>query len=180
MGVNPSFFKGATNLPVDKVPFEDALEYCRRLSERERGAGRLPARYAYRLPTEAEWEYACRAGSTNFFCFGNDLEKLGNHAWTAENSNDKTQSVGQKAPNAWGLHDMHGNLWEWCSDWFGQYPQGDLIDPAGSAEGEFKVFRGGGWYHEGPYSMVHNRFMMKPGMAINFVGFRVMLAASEP
>ena len=129
MGVNPSRFKGANN-PVEMVSWEEAVEFCRRLSElpAEKAAGNV-----YRLPTEAEWEYACRAGTTTKYSFGDDESELGNYAWSLENSGDKTHPVGGKKPNAWGLHDMHGNVSEWCQDCYGAYPIGSVTDPTGPA-----------------------------------------------
>ena len=112
MGNNPSFNKAA-NKPVEQVSWDDAVEFCRKLSVRE-GA-------EYRLPTEAEWEYACRAGTTTAYSFGDDASRLGDYAWYIENSGRTTQPVGEKLPNAWGLYDMHGNVREWCQDWYGHY-----------------------------------------------------------
>ena len=125
MGKNPSWFsKGGggaeevpgedtSGYPVEQVSWEDAVEFCKKLSAKE---GKT-----YRLPTEAEWEYACRAGTTTRFSFGNDGESLAGYAWYSDNSDVKTHSVGEKKPNAWRLHDMHGNVWEWCADWHGLY-----------------------------------------------------------
>ncbi len=134
MGVNPSRFQrlafasDSSMYPVESVSWEDAVEFCKRLSElpEENKAGRV-----YRLPTEAEWEYACRAGSKTAFYFGDDLELIGAYAWHAANSGGRTHPVGEKKPNAWGLHDMHGNVWEYCSDWFDDYPEGAVTDPVG-------------------------------------------------
>lgn len=181
MGNNPSHFKGDLNRPVEKVAYLDALAYCSALTKRERDAGRLTRGYQYRLPTEAEWEYACRAGTTNFYSFGDAVTEAGQYAWTSENSDSMTHPVGQKQANPWGLHDIHGNVWEWCLDWFAPYPAADLTDPVGPADGKFKVFRGGGWNNEIPFARSANRFMMSPTNGIHFVGLRVALAArTEP
>ena len=141
MGVNPSEYKGANN-PVEMVSWEDAVEFCRRLSElpAEKAAGNV-----YRLPTEAEWEYACRAGTTTKFSFGDDESDFGEYGWYRENSGRTTHPVGSKLPNAWGLYDMHGNVWEWCQDWYGDYPSGSVTDPSGATSSSFRVLRGGGW-----------------------------------
>ena len=136
MGTNPSHFKGATN-PVDRVSWDDATEFCKKLSEK--------TRRAVRLPTEAEWEYACRAGSKTRFCFGDAEEGFEDYGWYGANSGNTTHPVGQKKPNAWGLYDMHGNVWEWCSDWYGEYAAGQAADPTGPAKGEDRVLRGGCW-----------------------------------
>jgi formylglycine-generating enzyme required for sulfatase activity len=174
-GKNPSHFHDHPDLPVEKVSHHDAVAYCACLTERERTAGRLPSGYEYRLPTEAEWEYACRAGTTNHFSF--DSEAVADqYAWTSENSGDRTHPVGQKLPDPSGLHDIHGNVWEWTHDWFGPYPGRDTTDPKGPDDGKFKVFRGGGWDKELPYARSGNRFMMSPGNGIHFVGFRVALS----
>lgn len=180
MNANPSHFKdGGTNSPVEKVSNIDAQAYCAELTRRERAAHRLPPNYEYRLPTEAEWEYACRAGSTNLYSFGNDPSLAADFAWTAENSGDKPHPVGEKKPNPWGLHDMHGNVWEWCLDYFEPYPPGDLIDPVGPGPTKFKIFRGGGWNNDIEMARCSNRFMMAPASGIFFVGFRLVLARTS-
>jgi formylglycine-generating enzyme required for sulfatase activity len=140
MGINPSFFKGDLNRPVETVSWEDAVRYCQRLTERERAAGLITAREAYRLPTEAEWEYAARAGTRE--ARHGELDAI---AWWFGNSGNQTRPVKQKAPNAWGLYDMIGNVWEWCSDWYGAYPTGNVTDPMGASSGSDRVDRGGGW-----------------------------------
>lgn len=149
MQTNPSYFQKPTiqvsdssDYPVDSVLWEDAVRFCRALSAlpEEKEAGRK-----YRLPTEAEWEYACRAGSTTPFSFGDDADLLENYAWYSDNSDRQTHPVAQKKPNAWGLYDMHGNVWEWCSDWYGDYPTGQVSDPAGRGIGLGRVYRGGCW-----------------------------------
>jgi formylglycine-generating enzyme required for sulfatase activity len=181
MGTNPSHFKDAgTNCPVEKVSHLQAVGYCARLSQQERSDGRLPSDYEYRLPSEAEWEYACRAGTTNLYSFGNDAALADQYAWTLENSDGKTHPVGQKRPNPWGLYDMHGNVWEWTLDWFEPFPHLDVQDPTGPAQGKFKVFRGGGWNNEIALARSANRFMMSPSNGIYFVGFRVALAPRRP
>ena len=179
MGGNPSHFAGRTNHPVEKVSFVAASNYCARVTAREREQGRLPQGYEYRLPTEAEWEYACRAGSTQRFHFGSKVEEGEAFAWTAENCEAATHPVGLKKPNAWGLHDMHGNVWEWCSDWFEPYPPRPLTDPTGPAStgtNKYKVFKGGGWNQDLQYGGASSRFMMSPSNGIHFVGFRIVLA----
>jgi formylglycine-generating enzyme required for sulfatase activity len=137
----PSAFKGERR-PVENVSWEDAVQFCRVLTERERQAGRLPAGYAYQLPTEAEWEYACRAGTAGDYA-GTGV--LGDMGWYDANSGSTTHPVGEKRANAWGLHDMHGNVWEWCADWYGSYPGGSVSDPRGADSGSNRVSRGGGW-----------------------------------
>jgi formylglycine-generating enzyme required for sulfatase activity len=137
MGTNPSKFKGPTN-PVEMVTWEDASNFCRRLSEK---TGK-----AVRLPTEAEWEYACRAGSKTRFSFGDSDSILGDYAWYGSNSGGMTHPVSQKKPNPWGLYDMHGNVWEWCADWRGPYSSEASTDPQGAGSGGTRVLRGGAWH----------------------------------
>lgn len=180
MGKNPSHFTGDPQRPVEKVTHVDATRYCALLTARELAAGRLPAGYVYRLPTEAEWEYACRAGSTNHFSFGDDTAQADRYAWTQENSDGASHPVGLKAPNAWGLYDVHGNVWEWCEDWYVNFPAGAVTDPLGPPTGKFKVFRGGGWGHEVKFAQAANRFGMPPSNGIYFVGFRVALGPALP
>ena len=143
MGKNPSRFKGP-QLPVERVSWKAAVSFCTKLSAfpEEQAAGRT-----YRLPTEAEWEYACRAGSTTDFCFGDAEWGLDDYAWYEDNSDHRTHPVGQKRPNAWGLYDMHGNVWEWCADWHDEayYEASPVDDPQGPATGVDRVGRGGSW-----------------------------------
>ena len=144
MDNNPSYFKG-DNLPVECVSWKDAMAFCRKLTEREHSAGRLPRGWKYTLPTEAQWEYACRAGTTTAYYTGDDSSgDLGRAGWCYENSGREIHPVGQKEPNAWGLYDMHGNVWEWCSDRYRLRLQGG-DDPAGAKSGSERVFRGGDW-----------------------------------
>jgi formylglycine-generating enzyme required for sulfatase activity len=166
MGANPSRFLGARR-PLDRVSWHDAVEFCVRLSERE---GRT-----YRLPTEAEWEYACRAGSTTAFCFGDDEDLTGDYAWYGRNSGEQTQEVGTKLPNAWGLRDMHGNVWEWCADWYGPYDPEQCDDPSGPAEGALRVVRGGSYFdHPSPLRSA-SRGRSRPDHRPDDHGFRVVL-----
>jgi formylglycine-generating enzyme required for sulfatase activity len=134
MGSNPSHFNGADR-PVEKVSWNDVQRFIDKLNQWD-------SKYQYRLPTEAEWEYACRAGSTGDYA--GDLEAM---AWYFDKSGDGTHPVGQKQPNAWGLYDMHGNVWEWVQDWYdsGYYAQSPAADPQGPTSGSHQVLRGGGW-----------------------------------
>jgi len=157
MGVNPSYFKGANN-PVEMVSWDDAVAFCVKLSSlpAEVAAGRV-----YRLPTEAEWEYACRAGTTTEYSFGDDTQDLGKYAWYDDNSGDTTHAVGEKLPNGWGLYDMHGNVWEWCSD----------------ADGSLRVVRGGGWSYGAAGCRTAFRISSVPTNRFNFMGFRLALSS---
>ena len=154
MGSNPSYFQppnatADTNRPVEWVTWYDATNYCSQLTQRERLAGRIGTNSVYRLPTEAEWEYACRGWTSTRFSYGDDLgyTNLTNYAWYGDNSGGTTHPVGQKLPNPWGLYDMHGNVWEWCQDRYGDYPGGIALDPQGPATGSYRVIRGGGWLY---------------------------------
>jgi len=195
MGENPSEFQSnklamlhpqtgqlakeidSSNHPVEMVSWQDAVKFCQRLSElpEEKQAGRV-----YRLPTEAEWEYACRAGSKTAFSFGVGVKSLSDHAWYRENSNLQTHPVGEKKPNAWGLHDMHGNVGEWCSDWYGEYPIGLATDPVGPVEGSYRVHRGGSWFFpEAARCRSACRFgLIQPSQHIDDTGFRIALSPS--
>jgi formylglycine-generating enzyme required for sulfatase activity len=139
MGSNPSFLKG-DDLPVENVNWGDCQEFLKKLSEKE---GK-----AYRLPTEAQWEYASRAGSATKYGFGDDAATLTEYAWYGANSDLSTHPVAMKKPNAWGLYDMHGNVWEWCQDFYVAYDADAQADPAGPEKGSQRVFRGGAWYDE--------------------------------
>ena len=174
MGVNPSHFKDADN-PVEKVSWEDAVEFCRRLSElpAEKAAGRV-----YRLPTEAEWDYACRAGTTTNYSFGYKATDLGLYAWYAVNSGGRTHPVGGKQPNSWGLYDMHGNVWEWCQDRFAPYQSGFLTDPTGPEIGSHRVIRGGSYLLSGEFSRSGFRRKITGVNGLDDYGFRVCLSPS--
>jgi formylglycine-generating enzyme required for sulfatase activity len=182
---NPSHFTGDPNLPVESVRWIDATNYCRLLNLQESLAGRLPAGYAYRLPTEAEWEYAARAGSTNRFSWGDDAGylALANYAWYTANSGGSTHVVGQKLPNAWGLHDMSGNVCEWTLNAFDTldlYPGGAVTDPISNAPGTAKVFRGGSHADDAAACRPAARNNIPQNLALDIFGFRVVLAPTAP
>ena len=186
MGVNPSKFKGADN-PVETVSWYDAIAFCRRLSAlpTEKAAGNV-----YRLPTEAEWEYACRAGTTTKFSFGDDDSEFEHYGWYYENSGNKPHQVGSKQPNAWGLYDMHGSVFEWCQDWYGDYPSGSLTNPTGATSGSgvaqavgkavdsLRVLRGGCWRYPSENCKSAYRSVFGPSMSTSYMGFRVCLSPS--
>jgi formylglycine-generating enzyme required for sulfatase activity len=165
MGNNPSHFKGE-NHPVETVSWKDAQKFITKLNERT-GESR------YRLPTEAEWEYACRSGSSGTYCFGDGESLLGRYAWDCSNSNSKTHPVGEKKPNAWGLYDMHGNVREWCQDWYKEYSPGSVIDPVGPSSGTSRVNRGGGWYLDAGYCRSAYRDRNFPGYRNDRIGLRL-------
>ncbi|MEK7677778.1 MAG: formylglycine-generating enzyme family protein [Verrucomicrobiota bacterium] len=187
MGSNPSWFSTnhgcAEDLsrPVEMVTWDDATNYCAKLTQRERAAGRIPTDSVYRLPTEAQWEYACRAWTSTRFSYGDDLgyTNLTNYAWYLNNSGDMTHPVGQKLPSPWGLYDMHGNVWEWCQDWYGDYASAIALDPQGPATGSCRVHRGGSWAFRTDRSgncRSADRGCEWPGIGGSPVGFRVVLA----
>jgi formylglycine-generating enzyme required for sulfatase activity len=159
MTSNPSEIKGTDGLPVENVSWLDAVKFCNKLSEREKrtpfyrivGTGVTNVGGdGYRLPTEAQWEYACRAKSPALYPFGDDAGKLGEYAWSNRNAESKTHPVGQKLPNNWGLYDMLGNVWEWCGDGYDAkyYASSPPAEPPGAAEASHRVFRGGSWNDE--------------------------------
>ncbi len=184
IGSNPSFFTGDTNRPVEQVSWNAATNYCRLLTTTERTAGRIPTNWVYRLPTEAEWEYACRAGArTTRFGYGDDIggTALTNYAWFIVNSGNTTRPVEQKLANPWGLMDMHGNVWEWCQDYHGTtYPGGSVTDPTGPGAGINRVIRGGGWGNSAANCRSAQRLYGSPGYASSGLGFRVVLASGQP
>jgi formylglycine-generating enzyme required for sulfatase activity len=168
---------------VENVSWEDAMAFCQKLNERLGSVGRLPPGYSFTLPTEAQWEYACRAGAGGMFA--GDLNAM---AWYAKNSADATvrgklgmvHPVGQKAANAWGLHDMHGNVWEWCLDWYGAYPGGAAIDPTGPLTGPDRILRGGAWNMDAAHCRSAFRYWFSPtDRTMNgTIGFRLALVAN--
>jgi formylglycine-generating enzyme required for sulfatase activity len=169
MGSNPSLFKGDPNRPVENVSWEEAVEYCRKLTTKQQAEGILPEGWKWRLPTEAEWEYAARAGTT-----GARHGELDAIAWYTDNSGGTTHAVKGKQANAWGLHDMMGNVWELCSDWYGDYPTGAVTDPTGPVSGSFRVFRGGSSYSDAGSVRSANRETRAPGNRLRYLGFRYL------
>ena len=166
MGNNPSYYKGPDR-PVEAVSWDDATAFCRKLSE---AAGKR-----YRLPTEAQWEYACRAGSSSNWCFGNDESRLGDYVWYEGNSGKQTHDIGGKSPNAWGLYDMHGNVLEWCADWYGPYESGRVRNPTGPASGALRMLRGGSWHTYAPRRCGSTiRYRYSPVDRYVLLGFRVV------
>ena len=203
MGNNPSWFNGDRTAdggqdygidltrPVETVSWEDATAYCDALMQRERLAGRIGTNSVYRLPTEAEWEYACRAWTSTRFSYGDDpgCTNLTNYAWYSSDSGQTTTThpVGQKLPNTWGLYDTHGNVWEWCQDWGSEsLPGGIQLDPQGPATGLERVVRGGGiynWLNWPSYSgscRSAYRGANLPDNRRSALGFRVVLAPGQP
>ncbi len=170
MGTNPSFRKGAKH-PVESVSWNDCQAFLRKLNEKLGKSG-----VTFGLPTEARWEYACRAGTSTRFSFGSDRKDLGEYAWYARTSGMKSHPVGEKKPNAWGLYDMHGNVEEWCADWYDTdyYGRSPESDPGGPADGISRVLRGGSFYGGTPdYFRCADRYHDHPGFHYYRYGFRV-------
>ena len=182
MNNNPSRFKGE-DLPVENVSWFDAIEFCNELSKQVGKDGAYEVKgedvkrkfeaNGYRLPTEAEWEYACRANTT-----GDQYGDLNEIAWHSENSGGQTQGVGQKKANDFGLFDMLGNIWEWCNDWYDDYPAGPATDPAGAENGSYRVARGGSWNYDSGYVRSAFRNRSPPVDRFNYLGFRLVLPPS--
>ena len=166
MGTNPSEFTGDDNLPVEQVSWNDAVVFCRALSQK---TGR-----EFSLPTEAEWEYACRAGTTTNYYNGDNENDLALAGWYSSNSSSKTHLVGGKTPNAWGLYDMHGNVWEWCNDWNWSYSSGNASNPTGVQTGSYRVYRGGSWLNNAEDCRSACRYYFTPDSRGSKVGFRVV------
>jgi formylglycine-generating enzyme required for sulfatase activity len=177
MGNNPSEFKDEKNLPVESVSWNDCQEFIKKLSDREKKP--------YRLPTEAEWEYACRAGTTTPFYCGATLSTAqanynGNHVYGTGKQGVhrmKTTPAGSFPANAWGLHDMHGNVFQWCQDWYVDYPSDHLIDPKGPISGARKILRGGSWNDYPHYCRSAYRSVNVPETRGNVIGFRICFSA---
>jgi hypothetical protein len=166
---NPSHFKGA-DLPVETVSWDDCQQFIERLNH-ETGKN------AYRLPTEAEWEYACRGGSITVYSFGDDKRRLAEYGWYNTNSGGRPHPVGQKTANPWGLHDMHGNVWEWCQDWYAAYPPKPMTNPEGPSSGSDRVLRGGGWFDGARRCRSGFRSYFSPDFRNSFFGFRLVRMA---
>lgn len=182
MGNNPSNFKGEENLPVETVSWEHCQEFMKKLRQKDQKP--------YRLPTEAEWEYACRAGTTMPFHFGETIsteqanydgkniygsEKKGKsrNQTTRGKSRNQTTPVGTFPANPWGLHDVHGNLWEWCADWYDKYPNNDVADPQGPGPREYRVLRGGAWFNNPEDCRSARRYGVVPYYGSSGYGFRL-------
>jgi formylglycine-generating enzyme required for sulfatase activity len=184
VGNNPSFFTSANGysddptLPVESVSWFDATNYCALRTQQEQAAGLIASNLVYRLPTEAEWEYACRAGTTTEFSYGDDpgYTNLVNYSWYLANSGGMSHPVGQKLPNPWGLYDVHGDVYEWCQDWLGAYPGGTALDPQGTDPGGWRGARGGGLANDAPECRSANRFYVSPFLTEDDLGFRLVLS----
>jgi formylglycine-generating enzyme required for sulfatase activity len=170
MGSNPSHFRGAKN-PVDRVSWEACQAFIKKLNEKF-----AHAQVTFGLPTEAEWEYACRAGSTSRCGFGDRQSKLAEYAWFTDDAGGTTHPVGQKKPNAWGLYDMHGNVWEWCGDWYDgdYYKRSPAVDPTGPTAVTSRVLRGGSWSDPLPYCRSSYRYCLPPWFCVYCYGVRVL------
>jgi len=167
MGGNPSYDVG-DNLPVEQVSWNECLEFIERLNALGEGV--------FRLPTEAEWEYACRAGTTTEFSFGDDLDLLDAYCWYFTNSGYRTHPVGGKSPNPWGLYDMHGNVFEWCKDWYGSeyYAAAPPLDPQGPDDGKYRVRRGGTFARTDSFCRSAFRFWNGPNDHLSNTGLRLV------
>jgi formylglycine-generating enzyme required for sulfatase activity len=181
MNTNPSFFPGDLSRPVSSVTWSDATNYCWKLTQRELAAGRIPPGSQYRLPTEAEWECAARAGTTTRFSYGDDPGYAGatNYMWHLFNANLSVHPVGQKLPNPWGLYDMPGNVWEWCQDWYGALSGGAVTDPTGPPASNpigNKVARGGAYDYPDSSCRSASRLLAFQFHTDTDLGFRVVLA----
>jgi len=175
MGTEPwkgrLYVQEGDDYPAVYVSWNVAVEFCKKLSSME---GKV-----YRLPTEAEWEYACRGGTTTAFSFGNDEAELGKFAWLDGNAWDIDERyahrVAQKLPNPFGLYDMHGNVWEWCSEWYGDYQSSPLTDPRGPGSGSSRVLWGGSWLYVPGSVRCAVRDGFTPGHRSSYRGFRMLL-----
>ena len=181
IGENPSSFKNG-DYPVEHVNWSDAKAFCQKLNRTYKKY--LPVDYQFDLPTEAQWEYACRAGTSTALNNGTNLisdicPNLHKVGWYRNNSNNTPHPVGQKNANFWGLYDMHGNIWEWCRDWYGKYPLQKVIDPTGPAVGAAKIIRGGCWFNLAKDCRSANRIGINPTYRNRYMGFRIALVPVE-
>jgi len=160
------------NYPAVNVSWNDATKFCKKLTALERKSGKLSAKQKYRLPTEAEWEYACRAGTTTAYSCGDDESSLGDYAWYDDNSGAELHEVATKKPNPWGLFDMHGNVWEWCEDWYTESLSGG-DDPKGPSAGSYRVLRGGNWRSASGCRSA-SRLYSSPASRDGYCGFRIV------
>ena len=187
MGENPSYFKG-DDLPVETVSWNDCQEFFEKIQES------APSCYRFDFPTEAQWEYACRAGTTTPYsfgirCSGVECNCNGNYPYGYDHTRKRfeqvylgmTAPVGSYPPNPWGFYDMHGNVCEWCTDWYGAYPTQSVTDPTGSSSGSYRVARGGSWYHDASFCRSAYRTCHDPTTRFNHLGFRACLVdAASP
>jgi len=176
MGLNPSEDIGP-NKPVTNVSWDDAIEFCQKLTLIERKNGNIKDNESYRLPTEAEWEFAALGGISNLkfkYSGSNNLETV---AWFEDNGESRVHTVGKKSPNSLGLHDMTGNVWEWCQDWYGPYPSKKIVDPTGPQSGTFHIYRGGSSFSSSESSLIANRSNDSQGDRVSYVGFRIVCSS---
>jgi formylglycine-generating enzyme required for sulfatase activity len=173
----PSNWHGNPDRPVEMVSWDDAQVFLTRLNEQQ--AGNLPAGWSYVLPTESQWEYACRAGTSTAYSWGITISS--SNANYNPSGYSQTRDVGQYAANPWGFFDMHGNVWEWTADWYqAAYPTGNpVVDPTGPASGSIRVYRGGSWYKDGPFLRSAKRHYLTPGSRYHSIGFRVGFQKSQ-
>ena len=178
---NPSSHIGDTNRPVEQLTWSEATLYCERITARERTAGRINTSQSYRLPTEAEWEWACRAGTTNNYFFGDSSSPLSSYAWWGQNNIGHPRPVGTRVPNRWGLYDMLGNVYEWCSDWSGTLPGGNVTNPQGPSNGNgLRSIRGGAFNGSDLFAFnSSNRGGKYPENPYSYIGFRVVLSPPQ-
>jgi sulfatase modifying factor 1 len=174
--------KEGDDFPATCVSWGDAMRFCENLTEQERSAGRFPSDWKYTLPTEAQWEYACRAGTKSRFSFGHDELVLGDYAWFGENTRDVAEkyahAVGRKKGNPWGLNDIHGNAWEWCRDWYAKELAGGM-DPQGPSGGRTRVRRGGSWNSTARFCRSAERSKSAPEFRRYGIGLRVAVVPSD-
>lgn len=177
------FVKEGDQFPATYVSWDDAVTFCRKLTAAERGAGRLSTDSEYALPTEAQWEYACRASTATSYVFGNHAAALDQYGWFRDNAHDigkpHAYEVGLKRPNTWNLYDMHGNVWEWCQCWYGAYSRDAVTDPMGQVNSSVRVVRGGSWFCYARNCRSATRNRLTPDIQENDLGFRVLCSSIQ-